>query len=182
MGEVRDDTQDDMPGSCFLDHAGNDKWASGGETYLAGRVDREPALRRRFTDGTGLREDECRRYLAAAGPGAARGARGEHHGGGDAAAGAGRGHAKAAGRPESLNKEGWRVYAEELKAKRVVDLVVVDEAHLMLDGQFRAAMADIGRNTEDLAPRRLWMTATMPPTLMRGWTKACRMQGEATVI
>ncbi|EQL03414.1 hypothetical protein OCS_00873 [Ophiocordyceps sinensis CO18] len=63
MGEVRDDTQDDMPGSCFLDHAGNDKWASGGETYLAGRVDREPALRRRFTDGTGLREDECRRYL-----------------------------------------------------------------------------------------------------------------------
>ncbi|KAK7419683.1 hypothetical protein QQZ08_010770 [Neonectria magnoliae] len=36
-------------------------------------------------------------------------------------------------RPESLTAQAWLAYAAILKQKRVVDLVVIDEAHMVLD-------------------------------------------------
>lgn len=66
--------------------------------------------------------------------------------------------------PESIASGTWETFADKLKDRRVVDLVVIDEAHLILNKnpEFRPAINEIGSNTKSLSPRRLWLTATLP--------------------
>ncbi|KAK5987902.1 hypothetical protein PT974_12038 [Cladobotryum mycophilum] len=57
--------------------------------------------------------------------------------------------------PESLGQDEWKRYTNELRATKAVDLVMVDEAHMVLDGtnDFRPALRTIGSQTDGLAPR-----------------------------
>lgn len=66
--------------------------------------------------------------------------------------------------PESIASEKWKTFADKLKGRRAVDLVVIDEAHLILskNPDFRPSIDAIGHNTKSLSPRRLWLTVTLP--------------------
>ncbi|KAF5228274.1 hypothetical protein FAUST_11193 [Fusarium austroamericanum] len=64
--------------------------------------------------------------------------------------------------PEYLTSSPWKKAITTLRDDRVVDRIVVDEAHLVLKPDERISLKNIGEATKHLAPCRILMTATLP--------------------
>jgi superfamily II DNA helicase RecQ len=67
--------------------------------------------------------------------------------------------------PESLVSKGFREALERLSSRQVLDRIVIDECHIVLDStkEFRPKMQQIGDTIADIGAQIVLLTATLPP-------------------
>lgn len=68
--------------------------------------------------------------------------------------------------PESAVTKGFRDFVNWLQARQALDRVVVDECHVLLDGdmKFRPQLLELGGVLRELGVQTVFLTATLPPT------------------
>lgn len=67
--------------------------------------------------------------------------------------------------PESAVTAGFRDFVNRLQSRGVLDRVVVDECHTLLDGsaEFRPRLSEVGRTIRSWGVQRVFLTATLGP-------------------
>jgi superfamily II DNA helicase RecQ len=67
--------------------------------------------------------------------------------------------------PESAITKGFQDFIRRLQARQLLDRVVVDECHVVLDGvgRFRPALAALGGILQSWGVQLVFLTATLPP-------------------
>ncbi|KAG6174335.1 hypothetical protein E4U36_000699, partial [Claviceps purpurea] len=68
--------------------------------------------------------------------------------------------------PESAVTEGFQDFVRRLQNRAVLDRVVVDECHTLLDGDFRPTFSKVGKVIRSWGVQRLFLTATLEPDEM----------------
>ncbi|PWI64632.1 hypothetical protein PCL_09489 [Purpureocillium lilacinum] len=68
--------------------------------------------------------------------------------------------------PESAVTKGFRDYVNRLQSRQVLDRVIVDECHVLLDAspEFRPKLLQLGGMIREWGVQRVFLTATLPPT------------------
>lgn len=67
--------------------------------------------------------------------------------------------------PESAVTKAFRDYVNWLQSRQALDRIVVDECHVLLDGndQFRPKLQELGPILKDWCVQKVFLTATLPP-------------------
>lgn len=67
--------------------------------------------------------------------------------------------------PESATTKGFRAFVHRLQARQALDRVVVDECHVLTDGDddFRPQVRALGPSLQDWGVQTVFLTATLPP-------------------
>ena len=86
--------------------------------------------------------------------------------------------------PESAVTAGFGDFVRRLQSRGVLDRVVVDECHTLLDGcpEFRPKLSEVGRTIRGWGVQRVFLTATLGPDDMDGFYEVAAISATRSIV